>query len=482
MSNVVLNELPENWAWTKLGNVITKIIGGGTPSKSNKKYWDGEIPWLTIKDMRTRRPADTIDHITQEAVDESSTNLIPADTVIMATRVGLGKVVRVPYATTINQDLKALVSPPELNKSYLEYWLVSKAQHLKSIGSGTTVKGIRLEQVKELDFPLAPLEQQKRIVAKIEELFSHIDAGIEALNKAKKLLKQYRQSVLKAAVTGEHTKEWRAANADRLEPESQLLERILEERQAEYSRKMAVWKENLEKWEAADRCGKKPVKPQKPKSMAEPAGGLGSLPDGWSWLRLGSLAVDVFDGPFGSSLKSSDYVDNGVRVIRLENIGSLEFKNEKITYVSEDKYEVLKKHTVSSGDIVFSSFVADGTRVAVLPENIRRAINKADCFCVRAFGDSIDANYLANFLSTASAYKALESQVHGATRPRVNTTQLKELEIPICSVDEQREIVACVKEKFISIERLVKEVDCQMNAADKNKQSILDSAFSGGLL
>ena len=218
MSEVVLKDLPESWEWTKLGEVIIKIVGGGTPSKNTAKYWEGNIPWLTIKDMRTQRPADTIDHITQEAVDESSTNLIPADTVIMATRVGLGKVVRVPYATTINQDLKALITPPELDKSYLEYWLVLKAQYLGSIGSGTTVKGIRLEQVKGLDFPLAPAEQQKRIVAKIEELFSHIDAGIAALNKAKQLLKKYRQSVLKAAVTGELTKQWRE---DRLKDDVQ---------------------------------------------------------------------------------------------------------------------------------------------------------------------------------------------------------------------------------------------------------------------
>ena len=91
-----------------------------------------------------------------------------------------------------------------------------------------------LESSKDYDIPLAPPEQQKRIVAKIEELFSHIDAGIEALKKAKQLLKQYRQSVLKAAVTGELTKEWREANKDKLEPASQLLERILKERRQKW--------------------------------------------------------------------------------------------------------------------------------------------------------------------------------------------------------------------------------------------------------
>ena len=114
-----------------------------------------------------------------------------------------------------------------------------------------------------------------------------------------------------------------------------------------------------------------------------------------------------------------------------------------------------------------------------MPSVIEKAINKADCFCVRAFGDSISADYLAFFLSTTSAYKRLENQVHGATRPRINTTQLKELEVPICSYLEQLEVVRITIDKFEAIARLENDIDIQLLKADKNKQSVLTSAYSG---
>ena len=141
--------IPSHWRLAQLGDVLSAIIGGGTPSRGDASFWGGDIPWLTVKDMRTRRPASAQEHITPQAVKESATNIIPPDTVITATRVGLGKVVRVPFAAAINQDLKGLIVGPDLDKSYLEYWLVSIATFLESIGSGTTVKASHYTQLPE---------------------------------------------------------------------------------------------------------------------------------------------------------------------------------------------------------------------------------------------------------------------------------------------------------------------------------------------
>jgi len=201
--------VPDHWMIVSLEEVLEGIIGGGTPSKSNPKYWKGSIPWLTVKDMRTRRPEDSMDHITEVAVSSSATNVIPADTVIIATRIGLGKVIRVPYDAAINQDLKALIASEGVYKGYLEYWIVNIADYLASIGSGTTVKGIRLEQLRSLPFPLAPPKEQKRIVAEIEKQFSRLDEAVENLKRVKANLKRYKASVLKAAVEGKLTEEWR---------------------------------------------------------------------------------------------------------------------------------------------------------------------------------------------------------------------------------------------------------------------------------
>src|SRR5689334_16731572 len=96
----------------------------------------------------------------------------------------------------------------------------------------------------------------------------------------------------------------------------------------------------------------------------------GTLPTGWAAERLGNLDVEIFDGPFGSHLKTSDYVDSGVRVIRLENIGHGRFVEEKRSFISEEKYRDIRKHTVAPGDIVFSSFVTGAIRSALVPAHI----------------------------------------------------------------------------------------------------------------
>ena len=149
----------------------------------------------------------------------------------------------------------------------------------------------------------------------------------------------------------------------------------------------------------------------------------------------------VFDGPFGSNLKSDDYTESGARVIRLENVGHLRFIESKRTFVSLAKYASLLKHAVHPGDIVFSSFVDEKIRVCVLPVDLdANALAKADCFTLRPSA-AVYPQYLAMQMACHRSYDFLISDVHGATRPRVNTTQVRSLPIRLCSPQEQHEIM-----------------------------------------
>lgn len=149
---------------------------------------------MTVKDMKVSRPSQTGFNITKAALENSSAKVVPADTIIIATRMGLGKVVRPKMDTAINQDLKALFPSEATDKSFLEWWLHSVADKIEGMGTGTTVKGVRLNEVKALEIPLAPLPEQQRIVEKIETLFAELDKGEEALREVQKLLARYRQS------------------------------------------------------------------------------------------------------------------------------------------------------------------------------------------------------------------------------------------------------------------------------------------------
>jgi type I restriction enzyme S subunit len=181
-------------------------------------------------------------------------------------------------------------------------------------------------------------------------------------------------------------------------------------------------------------------------------------------------------------LKTSDYVSEGVRVIRLENIGYLKFIEDKFSYVTGEKYQRLKKHTVRAGDIIFSSFVIDGIRLAILPDTIDRAVNKADCFCVRLHGEAVRTDYAASFLSTRAAYKQIESEIHGVGRPRINTTQLKLFSIPLCSRVEQNEIMSQLSEKLSLADNVDASLEREIEKCEALRQSILRTAFSGNLV
>ncbi len=206
------------------------------------------------------------------------------------------------------------------------------------------------------------------------------------------------------------------------------------------------------------------------------------LPEGWKWVKLIEIVDKISDGPFGSNLKSADYVTEGIRVIRLENIGEMEFRNDYKTYVTQEKYETIKNHTVGKGDIIFSSFIIESIRSVILPDYIERAINKADCFLVRASEKKINKKYLAFYFSTRAMRNQLVNQIHGATRPRINTTQLKIAIIPLAPIQEQHRIVQLLESKLTICDKIEETISQSLQQAETLRQSILKRAFEGKLI
>lgn len=153
-----------------LGDLVD-IVGGGTPSKSVPEYWGGSIPWASVKDFKTSELLNTDDYITELGVKNSSTRVIPAGNIIVPTRMALGKVAVNLVDMAINQDLKALIvkDDNQLHKPYLLRFLESSAKKIEERGKGATVKGITLNVLRELEIPLPPLAEQKRIAAILDK-------------------------------------------------------------------------------------------------------------------------------------------------------------------------------------------------------------------------------------------------------------------------------------------------------------------------
>lgn len=192
--------MKEEWGTVRLGKVCD-IIGGGTPSKSNIGFYKGDIPWVTVRDMNCDYLVDTEFRITTDAVKNSATHIIPQNSVIIATRVGLGKVCILAKDSAINQDLKGILPKRDkiLDQKYLFWWFKSVSQKILEAGTGATVQGVKLPFIQELPFPYRPLPEQKRIVAILDETFAAIGKAKaiaeKNLQNARELFESYLQGV-----------------------------------------------------------------------------------------------------------------------------------------------------------------------------------------------------------------------------------------------------------------------------------------------
>jgi type I restriction enzyme S subunit len=481
MSNAEIASLPTGWEACCFGDIAKIRNGYAFKSELFKKSKEHatDVPLIRQSQMKCAR----ID--TSDAVFLSGAFLKKhPDFVIVKGDVIIGMSGSIGKVCLYDEDIPSLQNQrtgkivphlvSELNPKFFGLFLSNIERELTEYAKGMGVQNISAKDIEQLPFNLPPKNEQHRIVAKIEELFSELDKGIENLKTAQAQLKVYRQALLKHAFEGKLTAQWREQNRDQLETAAALLKRIQQERTQRYQQQLSDWQTN---------GGSKPKAPKSlPPLTKEELAELPELPEGWGWTRLGNANVEVSDGPFGSNLKSSDYVDSGVRVVRLENIGSLRFIEEKESYVTEEKYELLKRHTVTAGDIVFSSFIIENVRVALVPPNITKAINKADCFCVRFYGETLSNNYAVLFLSTRHVYKQLESLIHGVGRPRINTTQLKDVVIPVCRAEEQQVILAEIEARLSEVDQLELTLTTSLQQAEALRQSILKRAFSGKLV
>lgn len=344
---------------------------------------------------------------------------------------------------------------------------------------------VSFNQIGDFKLLLPPISEQRRIVEKIELLFDEIDRGVESLCAANRKISLYRQSLLKSAFQGQLTAKWRVKNSDKLKKTDTLLARIRKERDIHYKNILNDWEREVAVWRKLGEKGRKPTKPKQNNHTISQ-----QIPDDvkpnptvdWGLSQLGQLNVSVRDGPFGSKLKTRDYSDAGVRVIRLENIGFGKFIEEKRSYISKAKYNTLKEYSVLPGTIVVAAFISGSIRACLVPNDFPTSINKADCFAISVFGQQINRHFITYFLLSKQAFQQLERLIHGVGRPRINTTQLKELYIPVCSPAEQAEIVRILDARLKVVEALEAELDINVARADALRQSILKVAFAGQLV
>ena len=356
---------------------------------------------------------------------------------------------------------------------------------LNQFDRSTAIPGLNRDDAYDLVVRLPPYQEQHRIVAKIEELFSELDKGVESLKTARAQLKIYRQSVLKHAFEGKLTAQWRKENKDKLEKPERLLARIKKERGGRYERLLRDWKATVEEWEESGKPGKKPPKPKKPLEIAEvPAdvsAKLPQLPEGWLWVRLGNIS-DVSGGLTKNQKRNS--LPRKMKYLRVANVYSDKILTDDVYKIGVTEGEA-KKVALEVGDLLIvegNGSIEQIGRVAVWEGELPACGHQNHLIRVRLTTESVPRFFLQFLLSPLGRDLIVKESSSTSGLHTLNISKVSNLIVPVASSAEEPAVVVQIEEKLSKVNKALEEVDTQLARSKALRQSILKKAFAGQLV
>ena len=467
MDSKILNP-PSSWATVKLGHFVENEKGKKPKNESKVKTATHTLPYIDIQAFE--------DNVIRTWADGVGCRLCYESDFLMVwdgSRSGLvGKGMNGALGSTLVR-----IYFPSMVNDYAFYFLQSKYQQINTRAKGVGIPHVDPDLLWNYDFPIAPLAEQHRIVAKIEELFSELDKGIENLKAAQAQLKVYRQALLKHAFEGKLTAQWRTENQGKLETADALLKRIQHERAQRYQQQLA-------EWEASGKQGSKPKAPKTlPLLTAEELAELPSLPDGWVYVRAEEITGFITKGttPSKELLFESTGDVPFIKVYNLTKTGFLDFSIDP-TFVSYETHNgFLNRSKVYPGDVLMNIVGPPLGKVSIVPNTYPEwNINQA----IAIFRSNIISNrLLAAYLAHEKTVRAMMKKSK-ATAGQFNLTLeiCRETLIPICGKEEQKEMELLIEAKLSEIDQLDQTITTSLQQADALRQSILKKAFSGQLV
>jgi len=366
--------------------------------------------------------------------------------------------------------------PEEISQEYLFHFFNYVRPHLRDKHKqGVTQVNLNTTIVGEIVLPLPPSNEQKRIVSKIEELFSELDAGEESLRRARRQLGVYRQSLLKQAFEGKLTAPWRAQHPDLLESPDQLLNLIQAERQARYQ-------QQLKEWEKAGKTGKKPQLSKVDDGFSLNPVTLPSIPEGWHWRRLDQIA----EIGTGMSVSKARNLSNPIEVpyLRVANVqrGRLDLTELKTMPIERDKLDDLR---LKPGDVLFNEG-GDRDKLGrgwVWPGSPDPCITQNHVFRATIVSEAVALPEFVSHWGNAFGQDFFHLTGKQTTNlASISKAVLSSLPVPVPHAAEQREILRLLDEQFEAIAQNEREIDAALKRSEALRQSILKKAFTGQLV
>ncbi len=380
--------------------------------------------------------------------------------------------------------LRLLRFPKAIDSSFINLYFdffYASGEIVNYQGGSNNLRNLKFAEFSKIKIPLAPLNEQNRIVSKVEELFSELDNGVANLKLAQNQLKVYRQALLKYAFEGKLTEQWRKENNP--EPAEKLLERIKVERQQRYELELKNWKAAVKAWEKNGKKGRKTGKPAKPMDFAplhqDILEQLPSIPKDWKWIRNNDILYYVTSG---SRDWKKYYDETGAYFIRTQDIKTNKLEIENAAYVNLPENVEGKRSLVQKGDLLMTITGANVGKVAYIKDEIPESYVSQSVALMKPINPKITPYLHLYFQSDVYGGKMIKGLVYGVGRPVLSLENMREAPLALCSFQEQEQIILEIESQFSIIDNLEKSIESGLKKSEALRQSILKKAFEGKLV
>lgn len=449
--------LPDGWDWLELGDVCEPSQYGWT----TKAGANGELRFLRTTDISSGRLDWETVPFCRDAPTEVERYLVRPGDILISRAGSVGKSFLIEHAERAVFASYLIRYRPKVEPRYVYYWLQTNAYWSQIVDNtaGIAVPNVNASKLDRIPIPFPDRETQRRIVARIDELFSELDDGEEELRRARAELETYRKSLLKAAVTGDLTANWRAANSPQ-EAGADLLQRILGDRRA--------------RWDAKNN-GKRFKAPVEP-DLAD----LPDLPGSWTWAsfdQLGSVTGGVTKNAKRANLPVI------LPYLRVANVGIGRLDLGRVEQIGLKVSEV-ERVLLKAGDLLIvegNGSIDQIGRSAVWEGTVAPCVHQNHLIKVR-FGGRVFAEWAQLWLQSLHGRRELERQASSTSGLHtLSISKVQRLPIPLPPLSELQAALQLVKLDLSGAETAGAEVDLK-TASGELRQSILAAAFRGELI
>lgn len=481
------DDLPSGWSLATISDLVGNdgVFKDGDWVESKDQDPNGDVRLIQLADIGDGGFRDRSSRFLtyEKAIKLRCTFLNKGDVLVARMPDPLGRACIFPgdkrKAVTVVDVCVVRPEDKDISNRWLMYFINAPEFRVvvASLQSGSTRRRISRKNLARLSFPVPPPNEQNRIVAEIEKQFSRLDEAVDNLNRVKANLKRYKASVLKAAVEGKLTEEWRKADPD-VEPADKLLERILAERR--------------KKWEEAELAkmkakGKEPKDDKWKKKYKEPAkpnfDDLPPLPDGWLWVSLEAASEALG----GYAFKSNKYSESGYQIVKMANIkmNTLDL-SQRPSFITDISDHIFDKYSLIDGDILIT---LTGTRkkrdygyIVEIKKHKETLLLNQRIARLRPYIQDISSYVAIAIQSEGFRDRFFAHETGNVGQGNVGMRAVTTEAIALPPFEEQKVIIVELERSFSMADRICTQVDGDLKRAERLRQSILKKAFSGKLI